>query len=266
MNSSDDLPAKLRASSGIFAWIGTNPMITGVVAVVAILGFISGFVFQFWPGKNREITYHVSAFPTAVVRGGQASDLKVSFKDKVITTDLSAIQVAIWNEGKEAARRESILSKTVTITLNPALPILVARIKKSTRSVINAELEDSEMSHGILHLTWDILEQGDGVLLEIIYAGRVVHVSVNGVIEGRVPIKELQIEKDQLPGWFLMIPVLAQTFLFCYIWRFVIKWFKDTEVHWAFSVVLGAVALLSCFPVAKLWYDYLQQQSIPFTF
>lgn len=176
-----------RTSVNMIDWFARNPRI-GLLGTVASLIGIPLSVFLFAASdKERDIRFEVSASPTTIIRAGQSSDLKVQFKGRDLNSDVSSIQIAIWNAGRESVRRENILSKTVTMTLAPETTILEARVKKTTRELLGFHLESLGNA---LSMSWDILEPGDGALLEVIYMGSTVNIRTEGAIEGKIPITE----------------------------------------------------------------------------
>jgi len=156
---------------GVVDWFALNPRIGLLGTIASVIGIPLGVALFFLAQADRDIRYSVSASPTTIVKAGQSSDLRVLFKDKDLNSDVSSIQVAIWNAGKESVKRDNILSKTMVLELEPPTSILEARIKRVTRNLVNFQVDSSANSPGILKLSWDILEQGDGAVLELIYTG-----------------------------------------------------------------------------------------------
>jgi hypothetical protein len=120
----------------------------------------------------------------------------VHFKDKEVTSDVSSIQIAIWNAGNETVRDTNILSKRIALKFEPSTPILDARVKRVTRTLTSFRLDSSDSSGGILYCSWDVLEPGDGALLEVIYVGTSGKVITGGAIEGQIPIGRVILGRD----------------------------------------------------------------------
>src|SRR5579864_221803 len=169
-------------------WFARNPRIGLIGTFASVVGVPLAIVLFLASQKDRDIRYAVSASPTTIVKAGQSSDLRVHFKGQELTSDVSSIQIAIWNAGKESVRQENILSKTVSLKLVPPTSVLTARVKKMTRELVGFRVDVSNSSSGILTVSWNILELGDGALLEVIYTGTSEQVVVEGAIEGKVPI------------------------------------------------------------------------------
>jgi hypothetical protein len=187
-----------RPKTPFLDWFARHPVVGLAGTVTGI--FISLLLF-FLSQKERDIRYATSASPTTIVKNGQSSDLKVYFKDKELTSDVSSIQIAVWNMGRETVRRENMLSKTITLRFNPPTTILEARVKRVTRNLINFQIDRSDSSSGILHCSWDVLEHGDGALLEVFYIGASGEILSDGAIEGQRPIGRVMPDAFPVPNW-----------------------------------------------------------------
>jgi hypothetical protein len=105
-----------------------------------------------------------------VVRAGEASDLSISHNGKKISGNVAAAQMAIWNAGKRPIRENDILSPIV-ISTGGGQPVLEARIRKTTRPIINFTLDTTRADEGKLQINWRILEKDDGAVIQLIYVG-----------------------------------------------------------------------------------------------
>ncbi len=175
---------------GLVQWLSRHPLLGLWGLIVGVASLVVSVVLFFESQKERAICYTVSASPTTIVRAGQSSDLRVHFKDKELTSDVSSIQILVWNNGKESVKRENILSP-VSLALSPRDAILEARVKKTTRGLVGFQIDGANAPSGILALSWNILEAGDGALLEVIYTGTSVQVGIDGAVEGKLPIRQV---------------------------------------------------------------------------
>jgi hypothetical protein len=91
-------------------YFAKHPLLGLIGTIASVVGVAFTVIVFFVSQRDRDIRYMVSASPTTIVRGGQSSDLRVHFKEKEVTSDVSSIQVEIWNNGKESIRGENILS------------------------------------------------------------------------------------------------------------------------------------------------------------
>lgn len=185
----DDIHTKPKPWN-LIDWVNHNRLIAFVVVVTTIVGIpltVEGYRGLF---SKRELMFARSNSPTTIVRSGQTSDLGVSFKGTAVSGDVSSIQIALWNYGDQPIRRENILSKKITLKLEPPTKMLGVRLKAAKRNVSGFELDDSQRDQGIITCSWDIFEEGDGALIEIIYLGNKTHLSVDGVLEGHGTMEE----------------------------------------------------------------------------
>lgn len=160
-----------------------------------LLGLLASFasilsVFLYFHSiETRELTFLVRPFRATVVKSGQASRLKASFDGKEITNDVTAAQITFWNAGKRAIRRSEIL-EPITVSTGTDHPILEASLRKSTRQVTHISLTESQLNKGEVAISWDILENLDGGVLQLIYTGDAgVPISLRGTVEGQSSIR-----------------------------------------------------------------------------
>src|SRR5579862_6965211 len=91
-------------------WFARNPRF-GLLGTLASVVSLPLAILPFFIGeKTRDVRYAVSPSPTTIIKQGQSSDFSVSFRDRKLYGDVSSIQIALWNNGKEAIRRDNILS------------------------------------------------------------------------------------------------------------------------------------------------------------
>jgi hypothetical protein len=183
------------APTSALDYFARHPLVGLIGTIAGIVGVVVTLIVFFISQRSREICYMVSASPTTIVRAGQSSDLRVHYKDKELTSDVSSIQIVIWNNGKESVKGANILS-AVSLQLLPRSAILEARVKKVTRSLVGFEIFNANASSGILGLSWNILESGDGALLEVIYTGTSEKVAIDGAIEDMPAVRQVFFGND----------------------------------------------------------------------
>jgi hypothetical protein len=188
------------------AWIAKNPKI-GLLGTISSVIAIPLAIVLFVLGENdREILYAVSA-PTAIVRSGRLSDLKLYSHGSEITSDVSSLQVVIWNIGRGPVRRENVLSARHEVIISFESPTVILDVfAKPTRSIVEVEVDKKNSVRGQISCSWNILEREDGVIFEILYVGSPgINISnsirVDGVIEGKRQIK--RVPSRDLTAWFL---------------------------------------------------------------
>jgi hypothetical protein len=154
------------------------------------LGLVSTLTFGIFAiftyvqtSHKRVLTFSVNPARTVVVNTKQSSRLSVAFDGEPVRTDLTAVQVAFWNDGNESIRKSNNLKPLVIATEN-GVPILEATVLKVSRDVSQITLDLSSIRDGRITVNWDILEQNDGAVIQIIYAGSpTVVISAQAVVE-----------------------------------------------------------------------------------
>lgn len=140
--------------------------LTGVIA--SVVGVVLAIYFYLGARAEPAITVYISPARSAIVAAGEVSALSVSYRGQPITSDMTAVQIALWNDGKQGVRGTDILEP---VLLRTGVPIWEARIRKLSRRSIGLELDRSRMASGVIPIKWNILERGDGGIVQLIYAG-----------------------------------------------------------------------------------------------
>jgi hypothetical protein len=167
-----------------------------VNSLIGIVGILLGCFFYFNGKQYRELTFSVNPVKLEIVSANQASRLSVDFNGKPIKSDITTAQVALWNRGNLPIAGSDILTKQVIISTDPKTPILEASLKKIGRDVTPLFLNLNELQEGRILVNWEMLEKGDGGVVEVIYAGPPdVKFNVEGAIVGQ---KEIERYNNQI--------------------------------------------------------------------
>ena len=224
----------------------SNPWVGFIGTMASILGVVLAVLFYMEAKDSRELAYYVNPARAVVVQMGQASKLKVNFDNKPIETDITAAQIALWNRGEVPIKSDNILNPIIIRTENN-IPILEATIRKTSRDVTRLNLNTDDLQRGQVSISWNILEQNDGGIIQLIYAGNQnVRINLEGVIEGQKDI--FQISSISGGDWWLNL-FLIVTYIISLtvgIWA----WFKEGIRHWLlliWIVFASLVLIYSCF-------------------
>jgi hypothetical protein len=188
-------PTESDRESGKLSRFFSNHPLVGAIGVVGSLASVFSVplaIYLFFESyKARELTYYVHPVRAIVATTGTASQLSVNYAGKEIITDVTAVQVALWNRGRETIRTADIL-KPLIIQTEGGTPILEATIRMETRDVVGLrKVDESELDRGRLAVSWDILEENDGGVVQLIVAGKPdVKITAAAVIEGQRNIEE----------------------------------------------------------------------------
>jgi hypothetical protein len=124
----------------------------------------------------------VNLATTTIVKAGQSSDIHVLFHDRPVSTDVTGLQIQIWNAGKEPIHSQDILEP---IIIDTHVPILEATIRRLSRPVTGCTILLDPAKATSLVLGCKILEHNDAIVLQVIIAGSAAQVSVSGIVEGQ---------------------------------------------------------------------------------
>jgi hypothetical protein len=191
---SDRKPTRLdepNTKKGLTARIPTNPwLVLGLTlfgVIVSVASIVFGYLWFKADQRERDLVYMVNPVRTSVATAGQTTQLTVMHGGRELgDVDITAVQIAIWNAGRESIHKEDVL-EDVLIYTDPPVPILEATVRTKSRDVTEFAYVDDPtlMSQGILPISWRILEHNDGGSIQIIYQGSEgVTVSLRGTIEG----------------------------------------------------------------------------------
>ena len=165
-----------------------RPEMVAVAWLIGVFGAIWGVYTYYATQEKPGLTYFEHPSKAAVVRTGQTSRLAVLFDGKEVTGNVTASQVAIWNAGRKPIRSDSVL-KPLVISTADGSRILEARLQKVSREVAGFKMDISHLAQGKVALSWSILEEGDGAVVQIVYAaGDDVQITADAVLVGQPEI------------------------------------------------------------------------------
>lgn len=180
-----NLTSKRPWSGGLLSWFAANPLVGLVSFLVGLISLGVTVYFGLESLRTRKLSLFVNTTKTTIVKSGQSSDLRVLYRGLPVTSDVTALQVAVWNAGKEPIRAEHFLT-SITLETFPKVPILEVRIRQLTRPETQFVVKNDHVLDGRADLSWKILEHDDGALLEFIVAGDTSTIIVpKGAIEGQ---------------------------------------------------------------------------------
>ena len=225
--------------------------------------------------RSRELSVYINPARTIIAPSGQRSDLHFVYKGHEVTTDVTAIQVGLWNAGNEPIRTEHILEPIIIETV-PKVPILDAEVHFVTRRVVGPNLDTKALADGALGVSWKILEPNDGMVIQLVVAGPTRESLIcRGLVEGQRSIKT--VEHRAFLSTNLLIPCIGLLILmiaanvfekrmaarrdFSVVdddkyerqnsWRTFIFWVVIVSVTFSFSFFVGSASP----PVSPLRFD-----------
>src|ERR1035441_7570855 len=139
-------------------YISTHPAAI-LYYFIAALASILTFVFGFFPwafAAKRELTFSVNPNRTPIVQAAKSSDIAVTYKGIKVEGDVTAEQIAIWNDGRESIRREAILTN-IMLCVPTNCQLLEAKILHTRQAVSGFRLDAPNIPFGTINLDWRIL-------------------------------------------------------------------------------------------------------------
>jgi hypothetical protein len=248
----------------------SNPVVGIVGTAASVIGVALALFFYFSEHNTRDLTAFVHPIRTSVVRTGQASKMSVRFEDRLIDSDVTAVQITVWNKGGLSIRPANVLKPVVIVM--PGRRVLEATIKKQTREVVNFRLDSTKLGDGRIPLNWDILEKDDGAVIQLIYAGDdTADIHFEGVLEGQPLLSQLlysfklQQPEEQFTHskWLILLPLI----FFCSFMVFglyilitnIIACCKPDCTDRFFRVVYAVVGLSFCASYVFILYRLLKE-------
>ena len=164
----------------------TRNLSAGAWTLISLVGSIPIAAVFLWLGeKTKELSFAVSPTRPEIVRAGIASSVTAFHNDMLITGNLSAIQFAVWNQGRDPIRQPEDILRTVTVKPAAGMKILDAKVVNATRDEIEFSIAPPA-ANGDIVLKWRILENGDGALVQLLVVDAPDEpITVSGTIVGQ---------------------------------------------------------------------------------
>ena len=219
-----------------------NAWFIGIASIASIASLIFGFYAFSMSRETRELAFFADPATALLVKGGETSKLTVTFDGSPVMSDITVAQVSIWNEGELPIQRENIL-EPIAIMVGENTPILDATLRTKTRDLTGIVLDTTDLAKGRVGISWKILEQSDGALIQLTYAGPSNRpISLRGVIQR--PIKFTTVTEMSLPMLLaatIIIPLLSGWAVSLLLTKFINPAFGGNIVFTACGLILAVV-------------------------
>jgi hypothetical protein len=77
-----------------------NPTVGMIGWVATVLGFMLAFYFYFAAHESPDLSYSVRPNRTSIAATGDTPSITITYQGRVLTKNVSAAQIVIWNAGK----------------------------------------------------------------------------------------------------------------------------------------------------------------------
>lgn len=226
-----------------------HPNFNVVAGLFGIVGTILAVYFYRASIQKPDLTYYISPTRTPIVQKGNLDNFSVTFQGTPINGDLSTAEIQIWNQGNAPIFSNDILVP-VSIRLTNGETIYQASAN-TTRDVIGFNwLSPTNRPTGQIQFNWKILEQNDGVKLQIIYGGNVHSAfEVNGTIVKQNQIRLEKFSTDSLTAFpyktLGLLSALAGLLLITILSSFSGQKLKKIDLYYlTFMFMLAVVAMV----------------------
>jgi len=200
---------KVASTKGFWAWLMDHPWFIRIAGLFSVIALPLSFWFYYASIQKPELSYAINPVRTTIVRPGQFSSMQVSINGNIISNDLSSVQIAIWNAGRKAIHESEILAPIV-IRPVPSTAIYEARSSKQARSETVMNIHQ-ELTNAI-PIKWKILEQNDGCVLTLFYAGGDnIDFVVDGTIEDQGKVKRVKTGQDNWISSLILFTIVGTT-------------------------------------------------------
>jgi hypothetical protein len=192
-----------RQQKSVVAFFASHPLLGLAASLASIISIPLGIYLYFAGSRSRNLDFYVSPTTTTIVKSGETSNLRVLYGDKPVTTDVTGLQVVVWNDGQEAIHSQDVLDP---IVIKTSAPILEARIRQVSRETTRFAVDPSRATEGRLGVSWKILEHNDGAVIQLIVAGNSPSIRYEGTVEGQ---RELSVVRASRSRWYFDIMLVV---------------------------------------------------------
>jgi len=181
---------KQKSERGLMSLL-SNPVFGTLSFIIALVSLLLMIRFYSAGKLQRELKFYCHPVKTEIAKAGYSAPLEIFYNNEKVNEDITAFQIAVWNNGKMPIEKNDILEPIMLCT-DPKASILDASIKKVTRDVIQLSIDKRYYKDGYVPVSWQILEKNDGGVIQLIVAGKPsVQISTRGIIKGQKPFEVL---------------------------------------------------------------------------
>ncbi len=177
---------------------------------ISVISLISGFVFFWLSLRTPELAYSVSPLHSRLVDTTASSQLRATWNDEIIDENVWLSRLVIVNIGRKEVLASDIL-KPILVTWPEKCRVLRITATGSHEVVAASAVQDTAVA---ARINFEILEQGDSVIVEIVYAApSSVDFSMAGAVVGQRHIENrsvsvrFQTPQDQVRSKIVSIAI-----------------------------------------------------------
>ncbi|MEQ9769469.1 hypothetical protein ABRQ03_01225 [Pectobacterium jejuense] len=164
-------------------WLGLIGLIIG------LLGLGSSYYFYTVSVKEKEPILLEDPLRSTIVEADSIKNFPLRIVDRAgnpVEKDITALRFYLWNQGRESIKNIDILKPIRVKLASQDVQIIDYQIVATSRpEIVNPKINLTAGTSNMLNIDFDILEEGDGLAVQLLYAGsRNSELSIEGVIEG----------------------------------------------------------------------------------
>lgn len=150
---------------------------------IGLLSLLTGAYFHLKSKRVRRALYRQEEHP--VVGTGGLSEVEIRYQGQVVP-HVSRAAVTFWNGGTETINREDVApADPLRIEMPEGSRLLDAHVSARTRDVTQCDVVVDDDSPTSVGLSFDFLDPGDGLTVNMLHTGQADHVVVvRGTIKG----------------------------------------------------------------------------------
>jgi len=192
---------------------------------IGIIGIALAVYFYLETIEKPNLTYYVSQtripiVQTNILGSEEVNNFSVTYYGNHVGGNVSAAEVQIWNQGKKPIRGGDVINggdirNIITIRTQHGEPIYNATYTTNRDAIGFNWINFTNKQFGILQMDWKILEQGDGIKLQIYYGGDVnISITVDGTIVGQSHLTQYkETDNSKSPKQLIRLLLVTNTLI-----------------------------------------------------
>lgn len=201
--------SKINSFSKFLEWLSTNPWISILSLLFAVIGIALAIIFYIKSRKFKLPCYALRNFNLVTDLSSKIEPLEMFYSGEKIP-NLSVTKFAFWNAGNETINSNDIASSCpINISTKLKYKFLDGKIifVKNLSNNISIIPSNDQSKFNIL---FEYMDEGDGAVFQFIHTGNCVKdIEVSGKIKGCEKI--IRKSTPNLPSFYPLVPLISQS-------------------------------------------------------
>lgn len=182
----------MESENRFLAFFSRNPWVGVIATLCSLVSLPLSFVFFFASVREPGLVVAVRPRPMEIISPHERTSLRVELNGREVTGSVTAVRMAIWNQGREPIGRAHIRRPIVISTDSAA--ILSASLQPIPGgTAARFSIDSTHLAAGRVGVSWDLMEKNEGTYLDLLLSGvPETRLSVRGRIlgQGEIPFFE----------------------------------------------------------------------------